>query len=1631
MMVALSDLPPPGPGTFAQTVVGAYLPEGTVLTPSADRFEQDPDLLVHFGKHPDTTPEQRERVKEVVRRWKPAFAYKLSDLGGYSGGVGPMVIHPLSDKRAFCKPKTLSPLKKEIELRKNTELLECGMIEPAPHATSAANPSFAEKRAPDGTYTDIRLCYNYRPQNQLTADQHTSYPVAEELFRDIGDSKFFSKLDLRSGFLQIPVHEDTKDLTAFWWAKNLYRFTRMPFGLKQAPATFQRVVESELGRAGLLGCAKVFIDDVLVHSDSFEEHLGHVERVLRCLWECGLRAHPEKSSFCIDTIDFLGFDVSRYGLTPQEAKVKALMALPHPSNLTELRTVLGKLRYYGGFCTDFSARAQPLFKLLQKDQQWEWDSAVQGAAFEEIRGEIAKEGKALRRFDPARPIFVHSDFSNRGLGGVLGQVDEKAREYMVACISRTLNKAERNYSSYKGECLAAVWACRTFRPYIHGLKFTLVTDHKPLQWLMTSGDLEGAMARWACILQEFDLVIMHRAGEAHQNADALSRFPLNQSLDQSGARLDHDSCAALVLAAVLLKDPEYRTLHGLITKGAAGPEGVATVEALDTHAQNQAWGRAVTEGVTLYEPCGGICAGLEAVLRNGITVRRYIYSDISQVAQTAAAFRIAQMQERYPQLLKGGAVADAFTTLPMDVVACGPSQLVAAGARDGTQWLVIAGPECKDFSPAGHGRGRAGRHAHTLQGCISIIGSLQQLQPSKPPLYILENAAMQNNFNSQRVREEDFPALCRIIGTPVVLDAARFGAFAHRLRDFWQNAVEPGALQRAVEAVQRAPGILVDSIMDPGRHSSPVLQPDRPPFYPANQQGGQRSAFPTFTAYPLSRAFRAGQAGSVYDSAVGGWTEPNPSERERALGYSTGTTAAPGLSLEDRHVLTGNCIDQSALTGLIRAMLVLSVSPSARERLAYCPVHAQPGPDAGGEWALPVLPALGLRGEAAALHLALAADAVAQAVEAGEEDLEDIGGEPEGGGPEETLANNRRLARQAAEPDGGDIYEDAPVLAFLRSRELPAGRKGPAPLRRVLRRAMRYHLSEDTGDKGVLYRIMRDGSRREVPPPDLRPSLVAQAHALGGHFGSRRTQHLLLSRYWWQGMQKDANQLVAACPKCDRVRASFNTPRPTLQPLPIEGLFYRWGVDTSGPFEVSKRGNRYILHAVEHYSGLMEAVPMPSKESSDTAYAFSVAVISRYGGSAQVLTDNGGEYRGEFQTLLEQCGIDHRTTSSNHPQSNGLAERAVQTVKRALRKHCEAVMAVDTWDLQLPWVMLAYNCSKQASTKLAPYHLLYAREPVFPSGQVAAHMQQVLPDPSRPKGEGELVAELAVRAQYIREVTPVLANNLAIAQHRDTLRYAHIRSGSYKAQTWSPAVGSFVYVKRPNQDNTLQITARTLIVKVVEARPTGVVIVQGKCGNTAPHHVANLAPCHLSHIDGRVDPSLARPSADLGCEVCRQVQDDGRMMVCDVCGTGWHMYCLQPPLAAVPQGDWICPSCTRQGIEEVPPDMPRSEALEADEESLADKLFVPTASRALDEEAKRLGGRSFHADMLCPDGTVQRLTGTVRYRGAQYRPHSLEVHYSNGAVEHLTARQVKQHLSGAGAMSASKAKRKKGGKRGA
>ncbi|KAJ9511146.1 hypothetical protein QJQ45_013221 [Haematococcus lacustris] len=310
------------------------------------------------------------------------------------------------------------------------------------------------------------------------------------------------------------------------------------------PAEYQRVMDRCVADAGLIHCCKAYIDDLLVHSTTAEQHLIDVTAALRMLQATGLKAHPDKSVFGADVVEYLGHNVSSHGLSPTEAKVAAVTALPTPTCLHDLRQIMGFINYYRCYVPNFSAIAAPITHLTSKGAPWVWGEEHQ-QAFATLKAAICTPGLVLRRADHERPFVLHTDWSTAGCGAVLGQVDDVGMEYMVACVSRSNNKHERNYSSYQGEMLCAVWAIKTLRPYLHGASFRLVTDHQPLTWLMTNPNLTGHHARWALSLQDYTFTIEHRPGNKHQNADVLSRWPLPGSLDGTGAQLDPDPAAAL------------------------------------------------------------------------------------------------------------------------------------------------------------------------------------------------------------------------------------------------------------------------------------------------------------------------------------------------------------------------------------------------------------------------------------------------------------------------------------------------------------------------------------------------------------------------------------------------------------------------------------------------------------------------------------------------------------------------------------------------------------------------------------------------------------------------------------------------------------------------------------------------------------------------------------------------------------------------------------------------------------------------------------------------------------------------------------------------------------------------------
>ncbi|KAJ9507809.1 hypothetical protein QJQ45_019277 [Haematococcus lacustris] len=535
-----------------------------------------------------------------------------------------------------------------------------------------------------------------------------------------------------------------------------------------------------------------------------------------------------------------------------------------------------------------------------------------------------------------------------------------------------------------------------------------------------------------------------------------------------------------------------------------------------------------------------------------------------------------------------------------------------------------------------------------------------------------------------------------------------------------------------------------------------------------------------------------------------------------------------------------------------------------------------------------------------------------------------------------------------------------------------------ARLQRDRAKAYRYEADQ-------LLRVMANGSAKVVPAPATRDQLVLNMHGSNGHFGVRRTTAMLLHNHWWAGIHADVARILKSCHVCDRARASFNLRAAQLSPLPVQGLFYRWGVDLAGPLPRTRHGNEYLMVCIEHLTKHVELVPIPDKLATTTAYHFHHQVLGRFGASAEVLTDGGREFQGEFADLLQRHLIDHRVTSPHHPQADGLAERAVQTFKDALRKHIAVSGDPAAWDEALPAIALGYRVSPQEATKCSPYSLLYGRAPVLPPAVVQRMARPVnLDDP--------VVAahDLLERSAVLSRETAAAMGNIRIAQHRDTLRYATTHSGSYKPAARQLHPGSFVWTQRP-QANTLQLGARPEIYRVVSVGANGVARLMGKCGRVMAENVCNLAPCHLPDIDPTIDHTLARPTADFPCSICKSPTDADRMLLCDGCGCGYHMFCLTPKLTFVPEGIWLCADCTNRG----------TTALEVQRRTQA--VATQPAATSLHEVFTTKPGRDRAAAAQRLHGRVVRHTGTglwgvLRFKGQQFHPRFFAVDWVDGTI---------------------------------
>jgi len=334
------------------TVLDELQPGGKTTVTKDEAAWLDTELNATFGGHPEFQEQHWEEMRAILRRCGHCFANTPQDIKGYHGDAQHNTFSiPFKDesKAAYQRPRKYSPGEQEIIDIHCKELLEYGFIEPASkHCRHASNVVVAGKKDHEtGLWTQTRFCVDLRNTNRHSLKDNTLPHRPEELYQKVAKAKFKTTLDATKAFHQIPMAtEEDRDKTAFWWRNQLYRYTSMPFGAAGATAAFIRVMDYELRH--LQHCTVAYVDDVVIYSDTAEQHLKDVEQTLQTLGDAGIRLHSGKSTFGAATVDFLGFRIGQNTIGAQEAKCKAIQDLPKPEDKTGLRSILGMMNYYKG-----------------------------------------------------------------------------------------------------------------------------------------------------------------------------------------------------------------------------------------------------------------------------------------------------------------------------------------------------------------------------------------------------------------------------------------------------------------------------------------------------------------------------------------------------------------------------------------------------------------------------------------------------------------------------------------------------------------------------------------------------------------------------------------------------------------------------------------------------------------------------------------------------------------------------------------------------------------------------------------------------------------------------------------------------------------------------------------------------------------------------------------------------------------------------------------------------------------------------------------------------------------------------------------------------------------------------------
>ncbi|KMQ86187.1 retroelement polyprotein [Lasius niger] len=468
--------------------------------------------IEHLNHH------QKAEIEKLIDKYKSVFAKDKYDVGKvreYEARIDLLVDKYCSKRPYRCTVEDKKEIQEQI-----SKLLDKKLIEES-YSPFAAPVTLAFKKEDN---KKSRLCIDFRDLNKIVTPQAQPFPLIEDLMIKTRNCKFFSTLDINSAFWSIPLRIEDRKKTAFVTQEGHFQWTCLPFGLKTSPAIFQRILSNILRKYKLTDFAVNYIDDILIFSKSFSDHINHLTQLLEAIKKEGFRLKFTKCTFASDLVKYLGHIIQNNTISPVQDNLISIKGFPVPKTQKNIRQFLGKINFYHEYIPKSAITLDPLHNLLRKNQKFVWSEECQ-KSFEKIK-ELLCSQPILEIFDQELPINIYTDASLEGVGAILKQTQPNGKEKPVAYFSKKLNEAQKRKKAIYLECLAIKEAVKYWQYWLMGKSFTVYSDHKPLENMNIKSRTDEELGDLTFYLSQYDFKIKYVPGKENLEADCLSRNPV-------------------------------------------------------------------------------------------------------------------------------------------------------------------------------------------------------------------------------------------------------------------------------------------------------------------------------------------------------------------------------------------------------------------------------------------------------------------------------------------------------------------------------------------------------------------------------------------------------------------------------------------------------------------------------------------------------------------------------------------------------------------------------------------------------------------------------------------------------------------------------------------------------------------------------------------------------------------------------------------------------------------------------------------------------------------------------------------------------------------------------------------------